>query len=129
VKIDDTCEGSPTAQAAHAKLGHGFGGLGAHPFLAARSFGRPGGRESSKRGPGSSASPKPDSPSHKQQQQQQQHKSPAVGSTGQTLSAAAGLVPQQGHEPVVGLPGVNAQLLATMARTQQEDDYDDDYDS
>eukprot|EP00775_Hariotina_reticulata_P005701 gene5701-5940_t len=94
-----------------------------------RSFGKPGGREGSKRGPGSSSSPRPESPSHKQQQHQQ--KGPAAGNTGLAPAAAAAAegFPQQGSEPAVGLPGVNAQLLATMARAQQEDNYDDDYDS
>lgn len=132
---------SPTAAQAKA----GFGGLGAHPFLAARTFGKAGAKKG-----GSSPSPKPESPL----KQQQKPAGPAAAAPAGAAAMAPGqqqqqLLPpqvpqqqqqQQGEEqsqyaqvaPSL-LPGLSAKLLAGFAAPQQpnaaEDDYDDDYDS
>jgi len=112
---------SPTA---HPKPGQGFGGLGAHPFLAARTFGKAGGTGAAKK---SSLSPKPESPL-----KQQAAAGAAPGLQGQQQQQAQGQ--EQSVYAEVGpsvLPGLNAQILAGFAANQanmEEDDYDD-YDS
>jgi hypothetical protein len=113
--------------------------LGAHPFLAARTFGKAGGFKKS----GSSLSPKPESPLKQQQQK------PAAAAAGVAAMAPAQqqqqqVQPQQhlGEEQEQSayaqvapslLPGLSAKLLAGFAAPQHhqaaEDDYDDDYDS
>ncbi|KAF8054758.1 nctA [Scenedesmus sp. PABB004] len=113
VKPADDAGGSPMAHGAHGKLGSGFGGLGAHPFLAQRSFGRPA-AGAKRHAPDGQA---PHSPAHKQQ---------AVG------EAAAGAGEQlTGAAPADALPllpsMLSAQALANFSKP--EDDYDDDYDT
>jgi hypothetical protein len=121
---------SPTA--AQAKLG--FGGLGAHPLLAARTFAKPGFKKSAPAG----NSHKSESPSKGQQQPAaagaspfEQHQSPQQAGLEQQQqqqeqSAYAEVAPSF-------LPGLSAKLLAGFAAPQPahmaEDDYDDDYDS
>ncbi|WIA28006.1 hypothetical protein OEZ86_010594 [Tetradesmus obliquus] len=129
--------GSPSAQAAHAKLGHGFGGLGAHPFLAARSFGKAG-AGGFKRRAGSSSSPKPASPAPRQQPDKVAPPA-AEGSPQAEDAAAADAVGAQQPQPTeqqaaagaaAGLPGLPGMLsVQALAGFQQQDDFDEDYDS
>jgi hypothetical protein len=111
--------------------------LGAHPFLAARTFGKAGGFKKS----GSSLSPKPESPL---KQQQQKPTAAAASVAAMAPAQQQQLEPQQqlGEEQEQSayaqvapslLPGLSAKLLAGFAAPQHhqaaEDDYDDDYDS
>lgn len=125
LKAEDT--GSPTA----CKVGHGFGGLGAHPFLAARSFGRPGGAAATKRGT-SSCSPQPEGPQPQQPAQHAAADEQAVrgGSPADVAAAAEEQQAQAAGEaaPLPLLPGMSLQMLASLGSRQQVE-YDDDYDS
>jgi hypothetical protein len=133
-KQEDT--GSPSAQAAHAKLGQGFGGLGAHPFLTARGFGKAG-AAGLKRRAGSSSSPKPASPAHKAAAAAAAEGSPAA--EGAAAADPAGAQQQQQQQPAgqqaagdeaAGLPGLPGMLsVQALAGFQQQDDFDEDYDS
>jgi hypothetical protein len=122
---------SPTA--AQAKLG--FGGLGAHPLLAARTFAKPGFKKNAPGNSHKSESPSKGrqpaaaagaSPFEQQQQQLPQQAGPEQQQQQQEQSAYAEVAPSF-------LPGLSAKLLAGFAAPQPahmaEDDYDDDYDS
>lgn len=115
-KCDDT--GSPAAHS--AKLGQGFGGMGAHPLLKSRAFNKLGANKAA----ASSSSPQPDAVKQQQavEQADRQAGQPEAAGAGQKSVGGAGMPELPGMLSVQAL----AQLQSAHAA---EDDYDDDYDS